>query len=247
MKKYFVYILKCSDNSFYIGVTNDILSRENQHNEGLNISSYTFARRPVKLVWCQEFLNPTEAIHREKQLKGWSRKKKEALIQKDYDSLRKYSRNSLRQAQTDKEKIMEKLPYSHPFLFVDKLLSVNGEGAEGTFTFHKDSYFYQGHFKDNPVTPGVILTECCAQIGLVCLGIYLLGKELDENAVQIAMASSEMDFLAPVFPGETVQVVSERVYFRFGKLKCRVRMFNAQKKMVCKGVLSGMFKQANDE
>ena len=49
-------------------------------------------------------------------------------------------------------------------------------GAEGFYTFKEDEYFYQGHFKDNPITPGVILTEVMAQIGVVCLGIYLLKR-----------------------------------------------------------------------
>ncbi len=70
--------------------------------------------------------------------------------------------------------IVQQLPYSRPFLFVDELTSVNENGCEGFYTFREDEYFYQGHFKNHPVTPGVILTECMAQIGLVCLGIYLV-------------------------------------------------------------------------
>ena len=101
MKKYFVYILSCSDDSYYIGITNDVFERERQHNQGMDAKAYTFTRRPVQLVWYQDFLNPEEAIAREKQLKGWSRKKKQALINGDYDLLPKLSENSLRQAQTD--------------------------------------------------------------------------------------------------------------------------------------------------
>ena len=78
--------------------------------------------------------------------------------------------------------ILAKLPYSPPFLFVDDLVSVDENGVTGSFTFKEDLDFYKGHFKNNPVTPGVILTETMAQIGLVCLGIFLVGKDLIENS-----------------------------------------------------------------
>ncbi len=250
MKKYFVYILSCSDGSYYTGVTNDVLLRVDQHNQGLDSRAFTFSRRPVKLVWHAEFLNPVEAISREKQIKGWNRKKKEALIEGNYDLLPELSMSSLRQAQTDNNQILNLLPYSPPFLFVDKIIHINNFGCEGTYTFKQNHDFYKGHFKDFPVTPGVILTECCAQIGLVCLGIFLLGLEeggMDGNRLQIAMSSNEMEFLLPVYPGETVTVVSEKMYFRFGKLKCKVKMHNEKGGLICKGTISGMFKIPSNE
>ena len=142
--------------------------------------------------------------------------------------------------------ILKQLPYSEPFLFVEELLNINDKGAEGNYTFSSDADFYKGHFKNDPVTPGVILTECCAQIGLVCLGIYLLGQKTKLENVGIGMSSSEMEFLLPVFPGERVRVVSELVYFRFQKLKCEVKMYNEDDKLVCKGVLAGMIGVANE-
>lgn len=145
--------------------------------------------------------------------------------------------------------IIDKLPYTQPFLFVDELMQVDENSAEGTYVFKGDSSFYNGHFKDLPVTPGVILTECCAQIGLVCLGIYLLQKEINDGQdkkLEIAMSSSEMEFYIPVFPDEKVKVVSKKVYFRFGKLKCKVKLFNTDGELVCKGVLAGMFKRKDD-
>ena len=139
--------------------------------------------------------------------------------------------------------IIKLLPYQHPFLFVDTLTMVSNEGITGGYTFKKDEYFYKGHFKDNPITPGVILTECMAQIGLVCLGIYMLKDEiLKDNKPQIALTSSQVDFFLPVFPGETVTVVSEKEVFRFNKLKCKVKMFNQKNELVCRGQISGMLK-----
>ena len=70
--------------------------------------------------------------------------------------------------------IISQLPYSQPFLFVDELLQIDENGVTGTYRFPKDSFFYEGHFKDNPVTPGVILTECMAMIGSVSNGDHQL-------------------------------------------------------------------------
>lgn len=137
--------------------------------------------------------------------------------------------------------IIAQLPYQEPFLFVDKLTSMSSEGIKGHYTFKKDEHFYVGHFKDNPITPGVILTECMAQIGVVCLGIYIMKDELSEtNHPKIALTSSQIDFFLPVFPGEKVTVVSEKEMFRFNKLKCNVKLYNEKEELVCRGNISGM-------
>jgi 3-hydroxyacyl-[acyl-carrier-protein] dehydratase len=135
--------------------------------------------------------------------------------------------------------ILEQLPYSKPFLFVDELLHVDENSVTGTYTFSEDLDFYKGHFKDNPVTPGVILTETMAQIGMVCLGIFLLGENFNKNTV-IAFTSADMNFLKPVYPNEKVTVTSQKLFFRFGKLKCDVVMKNEAGQEVCKGILAGM-------
>ena len=139
------------------------------------------------------------------------------------------------------ERIIEYLPYKKPFLFVDRLQSVSEDGCIGYYTFKKEAYFYQGHFKDKPVTPGVLLTECMAQIGVVCLGIYLINKTLgDLSSPQIALTSHQMDFFIPVLPGETVKVCSKKDVFRFNKLKCKVYMYNIENELVARGQISGM-------
>jgi 3-hydroxyacyl-[acyl-carrier-protein] dehydratase len=135
--------------------------------------------------------------------------------------------------------ILSKLPYSKPFLFVDKIIKIDENGVEGEYTFDSSLDFYKGHFKDNPVTPGVILIEVMAQIGLVCLGIFLLNEKVNSNTL-IALTSAEIEFLKPVFPNEKVTVISQKIYFRFGKLKCKVSMQNAKKETVCSGTISGM-------
>jgi len=135
--------------------------------------------------------------------------------------------------------IIAQLPYTKPFLFVDELLHVDENSISGTYTFNEDLDFYQGHFKGNPVTPGVILTETMAQIGMVSLGIYLLGNELKKDTV-VAFTSADVQFLKPVYPNEKVTVTSQKIFFRFGKLKCDVVMKNEAGQEVCKGILAGM-------
>ena len=142
-----------------------------------------------------------------------------------------------------KENVIKLLPYQTPFLFVEELTYISKNRSEGYYTFKQDEYFYKGHFKDKPITPGAILTEVMAQIGLVCLGIYLLKKEISKTKKpEIALTSNEIDFFLPVKPKERVKVVSEKIYFRFNKLKCKVQLFNKKNELVCKGTISGMLK-----
>ena len=136
------------------------------------------------------------------------------------------------------QEILLKLPYSKPFLFVDEIINIDENSVEGNFSFNENLDFYKGHFKNNPITPGVILTEVMGQIGLVCLGIYLTKNQ--ESETLFVLTSSEIDFLKPVYPNEKVIVFSEKVYFRFGKLKCKVKMINADNQIVCSGFISGM-------
>lgn len=141
----------------------------------------------------------------------------------------------------NKERIISLLPYQAPFLFVDDIVTISETGVKGHYTFKDNEYFYQGHFKNNPITPGVILTECMAQIGVVCLGIYLLKEQLTEHKQsQIALTSHQIDFYKPVLPGEKVTVVSEKEVFRFHKLKCMVKMYNENNELVARGKISGM-------
>lgn len=135
--------------------------------------------------------------------------------------------------------IIAKLPYDKPFLFVDELLSIDENGVEGCYTFDETLDFYRGHFKAKPVTPGVILTEVMAQIGVVCLGIFLMNDTLNTKTL-ISLTSMDIEFLKSVYPNEKVTVISEKIYFRFGKLKCKVFMTNEKNELVCSGIISGM-------
>ncbi|MDH5458609.1 MAG: GIY-YIG nuclease family protein [Nitrospinota bacterium] len=93
MKRYYVYILQCNDKSYYTGVTSALEKRIWEHQEGLVKGCYTHGRRPLKLVFQTEFNHVRDALSAENQIKGWSRKKKEALIQGRFDDLPGLSRN----------------------------------------------------------------------------------------------------------------------------------------------------------
>ena len=87
MKVSYVYILKCSDNSYYTGVTSNLAKRITEHKIGNHQDSYTYKRRPVALVFYTEFTDISLAITTEKQIKKWSRIKKEALFNGEFDKL----------------------------------------------------------------------------------------------------------------------------------------------------------------
>ena len=91
MKNYYVYIVQCSDETYYTGITNNLERRLFEHNEGINRTAYTFRRRPVVLKYCETFNDPLDAISFEKKVKDWSRKKKEALFRNDWGDIRKLS------------------------------------------------------------------------------------------------------------------------------------------------------------
>ena len=87
LKYYYVYIVKCSDGSYYTGVTNDVQRRIAEHDAGLDSKAYTYKRRPIQLMYSEYFFDVRYAIDREKQIKRWSRKKKEALIAENMSRL----------------------------------------------------------------------------------------------------------------------------------------------------------------
>ncbi|MEH6827999.1 GIY-YIG nuclease family protein [Parasphingorhabdus sp.] len=89
---FYTYILKCSDASFYTGHTDNLEQRFAQHQSGY-FTGYTYKRRPVELVWSENFSTRYEALEAEKRIKGWTRAKKQALIDGDWELLSLLSRN----------------------------------------------------------------------------------------------------------------------------------------------------------
>ena len=87
MYLYYVYILKCSDNSYYTGITNNLDKRFSEHKLGKYKDCYAFKQRPLELVFNQEFNDVLQSIYFEKKIKKWTRLKKEALINNDWNML----------------------------------------------------------------------------------------------------------------------------------------------------------------
>ncbi|SDB64402.1 putative endonuclease [Flavobacteriaceae bacterium MAR_2010_188] len=93
VKTFYVYILSCSDDSYYTDMTNNLEQRIIQHQLGNNPDTYTFSRRPVLLKWYVECNDPNDAIRIEKQIKGWTKRKKTAIINGQWDDLVTFSKN----------------------------------------------------------------------------------------------------------------------------------------------------------
>lgn len=93
---FWVYILKCSDDSYYTGHTDNLENRIAQHHSKFVPTCYTATRLPIQLVFSQEFATRIEALESERQIKGWSRRKKEALIQSNWEALSEYAKRKKR-------------------------------------------------------------------------------------------------------------------------------------------------------
>jgi len=101
---YAIYILKCSDRTYYTGSTKDLDGRILEHQTGVYADSYTFKRRPVQLVWSEVVETYPEAFQWEHRIKGWSRTKKEALIRGDIDGIHEIVKSERKRREKNKKK-----------------------------------------------------------------------------------------------------------------------------------------------
>jgi putative endonuclease len=102
---YVVYILECSDGSYYTGSAADLSKRMWEHQIGVSPSAYTYSRRPVKLMWTsEEVARYSDALRFERQIKGWSRAKKEALIGGSYEAVHEVVKRERKQREKIKRK-----------------------------------------------------------------------------------------------------------------------------------------------
>lgn len=141
------------------------------------------------------------------------------------------------------ETVLESVPQQTPFRFIDDILELSSEKIVSTYRFKDDEYFYSGHFKSCPITPGVILIETMAQSGVVALGIYQLIKQglKTEHLWEIPPLFAfvdQVEFSGIVRPGENVVVIGERIYFRKGNIKSKVRIENETGLFICHGLLT---------
>ena len=138
--------------------------------------------------------------------------------------------------------ILASIPHQKPFLFVDEILEHSTDYIIGEYTFQRSADFFNGHFPQKAIVPGVLLTECAAQIGLACFGVILAQQEgKEDNQPQIFLSHSNMDFLRPVFPDQLIKVEAKLDYYRFNKLSVKVSLYVDNKK-IASGKLQGMVK-----
>jgi 3-hydroxyacyl-[acyl-carrier-protein] dehydratase len=142
--------------------------------------------------------------------------------------------------------VLALVPQREPFRFVDEIISVDEEQIVGAYRFREDEFFYRGHFPGRPITPGVILIETMAQIGVVAFGMYLLARQKNVRPSQMKMPLSlfsmadNVEFRGIVAPGERVIVKGRKIYFRKGAIKMDLTMERENGEVVCTGRLAGM-------
>ena len=145
-----------------------------------------------------------------------------------------------------RQEVLLLVPQKEPFRFIDEIISLDDEQIVGTYRFREDEYFYRGHFPGNPITPGVILIETMAQVGVVAFGIYLLSRQKNMRPAQMKLPMSlfsladGVEFKQIVKPGEKVIVKAKKIYFRKIIIKASVSMERENGEIICFGELSGV-------
>jgi len=140
------------------------------------------------------------------------------------------------------KQVLDLIPQQDPFRFIDDIIELDDEHIVGTYRFRPESDFYRGHFPGNPVTPGVILIESLAQVGIVALGIYLLAQESEADTAKLTtlFTDTNVEFTGIVSPGDRVTITAEKVFFRRRKLRSKAEMKLDDGTLVCSGTVSGM-------
>ena len=144
------------------------------------------------------------------------------------------------------QEVIDLVPQQAPFRFIDDIISLDEEQIVGAYRFREDEYFYRGHFPGRPITPGVILIETMAQIGVVAFGMYLLACQKNirpsqlNGPLSLFSLADGIEFKGIVKPGERVIVKGKKIYMRKGALKVDINMERENGEVVCVGQLAGM-------
>jgi len=140
----------------------------------------------------------------------------------------------------NKEEIIKNFPIKNPYRYIDTIISISEEEIVGSYRFKNNEYFYEGHFPGEPVTPGAILQESAAQIGLLAFGMYLLDKRNEfTHDAKFFLGASDLKFLGIVKPGDQIIISSKLIRFRFNTIKCKISITSNADLVVCKGTMTG--------
>lgn len=133
------------------------------------------------------------------------------------------------------------MPQQEPFRFIDEVLEADERHMVCRYRFRPEHDFYRGHFPGQPVTPGVILLETMAQSGVVLQGLYLLLKAGIPTAQYRTMfTDAQVEWHAPVGPGETVTVVAELIAWRRMRIRSKVELRLSNGRLASAGTLGGI-------
>jgi 3-hydroxyacyl-[acyl-carrier-protein] dehydratase len=144
------------------------------------------------------------------------------------------------------QEVLALVPQQRPFRFIDEIISLTEDEIVGAYRYREDEFFYKGHFPGRPITPGVILIETMAQIGVVAYGMYLLACQRNVRPSQMRgplslfSLADNIEFKGIVVPGERVIVKGQKIYMRKGALKVDIHMERENGEVVCVGKLAGM-------
>ena len=152
------------------------------------------------------------------------------------------SNEDTKSVRLNRHEVLALLPQQEPFRFVDEITEVDESHIAAHYRFKPEADFYNGHFPGNPITPGVILLESLAQVGVVSLGIYLFALEEGLAGVESKLAlfvDADVEFSGLVSPGDKVFISAEKVFFRRNKLRTKATMTTEDGKIICSGTISG--------
>lgn len=127
MNPSYMYILECSDGSYYTGSTKDLERRFSEHQNGLG-ANHTKKRLPVKLIYCEPYDRVEDAFRREKQIQGWSRRKKEALMEQNPEHLIEFSKNYTEYGRPEERMAVQSPPELVEGSTLDAVIRENLEG-----------------------------------------------------------------------------------------------------------------------
>lgn len=143
------------------------------------------------------------------------------------------------------EEVMELISPTAGFQFIDEILELNDQCIRGTYTYRQNEFDHHGYLSESPTTPGVVLTEIMAQIGLLAFGMHLYlqkaGTRLGLDDIKVRFTQSKINFLNTVMPGEKVWVNGEKESFHNDTLQCWVSLKKEDGEVVCQGTLAGIF------